>query len=104
METNFIIYKTEDGNVNVDVVINDETIWMTKKGMSELFEVNVPAISIHLNNIYKDEKLSMKATISKMEIVRSEGSRQVKIELEFYNLDTITAVGYRVNSKKGNTV
>ena len=100
METNFIIYKTENGSVNVDVILKDETIWITQKGMAELFEVNVPAISKHLKNIYKDEELSMKATISKMEIVQKEGNRQVKREVEFYNLDVIIAVGYRVNSKK----
>lgn len=100
LETNFIIYKTKDGNVSVDVVLKDETIWITQKGMSELFEVNVPAISKHLNNIYQDEELSIEATISKMEIVRKEGNRQVKRTLEFYSLDAIIAVGYRVNSKK----
>lgn len=100
METNFIIYTSEDGNVNVNVILKDETIWITQKGMAELFEVNVPAISKHLNNIYQDEELSIEATISKMETVRKEGNRQVKRTLEFYNLDAIIAVGYRVNSKK----
>ena len=68
--------------------------------MSELFDVNVPAINKHLNNIYDEEELNKVSTISKMEIVQKEGNRNVKRELEFYNLDAIIAVGYRVNSKK----
>ena len=100
IEQNFIIYKTEDGSVNVDVILKDETIWITQKGMAKLFNVNVPAISKHLENIYCEEELIKNATVSKMEIVRKEGSRNVKRNLEFYNLDAIIAVGYRVNSKK----
>ena len=100
VESDFIIYKTEDGSVSVDAILKDETIWITQKGMAELFEVNVPAISKHLNNIYLDEELKIEATVSKMEIVRKEGNRKVKRTLEFYNLDAIIAVGYRVNSKK----
>ena len=68
--------------------------------MSELFDVNVPAINKHLNNIYEEKELDKNSTISKMEIVRKEGNRNVNRELEFYNLDAIIAVGYRVNSKK----
>ncbi len=100
VESNFIIYKNEDGNVNVDVILKDETIWITQKGMAELFSVNVPAVSKHLENIFADQELIKEATVSKMEIVRTEGSRTVKRNLEFYNLDAIIAVGYRVNSKK----
>ena len=100
VESNFIIYKSEDGNVNVDVILKDETIWISQKGMAELFDVNVPAISKHLENIYFDQELKKESTVSKMEIVRKEGTRNVKRNLEFYNLDAIIAVGYRVNSKK----
>lgn len=99
-ETNFIIYENEDGDVVVDVVLKDETIWITQKGMSELFGVKVPAISKHLDNIYLDKELTFESTVSKMEIVRKEGNRNVKRNIEFYNLDAIIAVGYRVNSKK----
>lgn len=70
------------------------------KSMSELFDVNVPAINKHLTNIYEEKELDKNSTISKMEIVRKEGNRNVSRELEFYNLDDIIAVGYRVNSKK----
>ena len=100
IESNFIIYKSEDGSVSVDVILKDETIWITQKGMAELFGVNVPAISKHLENIYFDQELLKETTVSKMEIVRKEGTRSVKRNLEFYNLDAIIAVGYRVNSKK----
>lgn len=74
--------------------------WMTQKAMAELFSVNVPAISKHLSNIFEEEELLKEATVSKMEIVQTEGNRKVKREQEFYNLDAIIAVGYRVDSKK----
>ena len=99
-ESNIILYKTEDGNVNIDVVLRDETIWLTQKSMAELFDINIPAISKHLNNIYVEKELRKNSTISKMEIVQKEGNRKVKRNIEFYNLDAIIAVGYRVNSKK----
>ena len=99
-ESNILLYETDEGKINVDVVLKDETIWLTQKSMSELFDVNVPAINKHLNNIYTEEELNRNSTISKMEIVRKEGSRNIKREIEFYNLDAIIAVGYRVNSKK----
>jgi len=99
-ESNILLYETDEGKINVDVILKDETIWLTQKSMSELFDVNVPAINKHLNNIYSEEELNRDSTISKMEIVRKEGSRNIKRELDFYNLDAIIAVGYRVNSKK----
>lgn len=100
METNFIIYKSEDGNVNVDVILKDDTIWLTQKGMAELFDCSSDNIGLHLKNIYLDEELLKEATTEKFSVVRKEGNRQVKRLLEFYNLDAIIAVGYRVNSKK----
>ena len=93
VESNFIIYKTEDGSVNVDVILKDETIWITQKGMAKLFVVNVSANSKHLNNIYLDEELKVESTVSKTEIVRKEGNRLEKRILEFYNLDAIIIVG-----------
>jgi len=81
-------------------MFENETFWMTQKAMAELFDVNVPAISKHLTNIYDEEELIKKSTVSKMEIVQKEGQRNVKRMQEFYNLDAIIAVGYRVNSKK----
>jgi len=99
-ESNFIIYESEEGNVSVDVILKDETIWLTQKGMAKLFDVNIPAVNKHLNNIYEDKELVKDSTISIMEIVQKEGNRNVKRNIEFYNLDAIIAVGYRVNSKK----
>lgn len=99
-ESNIILYETEDGQVNVDVILKDETIWLTQKSMAEVFGVNIPDISKHLNNIYNEEELFPTSTISKMEIVQKEGNRNVRRNVDFYNLDAIIAVGYRVNSKK----
>ncbi|AFV03472.1 putative DNA-binding protein in cluster with Type I restriction-modification system [Dehalobacter sp. UNSWDHB] len=99
-ENKIILYMTDSGNVTVSVRYEDENFWMTQKAIAELFEVGVAAISKHINNIYEDEELTAEATVSKMEIVQEEGSRTVKRTVEFYSLDMIIAVGYRVNSKK----
>ena len=99
-ENEIVLYQVEDTNICVNVVFKDETFWMTQKAMAELFDVNVPAISKHLSNIFEEGELFKEATVSKMEIVQMEGNRKVKREPEFYNLDAIIAVGYRVNSKK----
>ena len=95
-----VLYQIENTNICVNVIFENETFWMTQKAMAELFGVNVPAISKHLINIYEEEELIKKSSVSKMEIVQKEGQRNVKRMQEFYNLDAIIAVGYRVNSKK----
>ncbi len=98
----FLFYATPDGSVMVSVLFNAETVWMTQKTLAELFGVQVPAINKHLKNIFESGELDRSATISKMEIVQSEGAveaaREVAREVSFYNLDAIIAVGYRVNS------
>lgn len=99
-EEKFIIYEKDNNTVVADVIIKDETIWMTQKQMSELFEVGTPAISKHLKNIYDEEELHRESTVSKMEIVQTEGERSVSRTLEYYNLDAIIALGYRVNTKR----
>ena len=96
----FLIYRTAEENVSVDALVKDETIWLTQKGMAELFGVDVPAISKHLSNIYDEGELTKDSTISKMEIVQQEGTRAVKRAQNFYNLDAIISVGYRVNSRR----
>ena len=96
----FLMYKSAEEDVSVNALIKDETIWLTQKSMAELFDVDVPAISKHLSNIYADGELLKDLTISKMEIVQQEGTRHVKREQNFYNLDAIISVGYRVNSRK----
>jgi hypothetical protein len=95
-----VLYNTPDGHVYVDVVFKDETYWMTQKSIAEMFNVNIPAISKHLKNIFDEEELTPDSTISKMEIVQIEGEREVTRTLDFYSLDVIIAIGYRVNSKK----
>lgn len=96
----FLIYNSAEEEVSVNAVVHDETIWLTQKAMAELFDVEVPAISKHLKNVYEDGELDRKSTISKMETVQQEGSRSVKRLTDFYNLDAIISVGYRVNSKR----
>lgn len=94
----FLIFMLEGKEDGVQVVYKNETIWCTQKAMAELFDVGVPAINKHLNNIFEEGELSREATISKMEIVQNEGTREVKRMMEFYSLDAIISVGYRVNS------
>ena len=95
-----LLYDNGGDREFVSVIFRDENFWLTQKAMAELFDVNVPAVSKHLQNIYEEGELDRGATISKMETVQHEGERSVKRSLDFYNLDAIIAVGYRVNSKK----
>lgn len=100
-EIQFILYNLLDNEGSVQGVVRDETIWLTQKAMAQLFGVNVPAISKHLQNIYDSGELNKNATISKMETVVNRGFRgEVKENVDFYNLDAIISVGYRVNSAK----
>lgn len=99
-EFQFLMYHAADEEIAVDAVVKDDTIWLTQKDMAELFGVEVPAISKHLSNIFAEGELDPNATISKMETVRQEGSRNVRRQLDFYNLDAIISVGYRVNSRR----
>lgn len=97
-ENQFLLYTAPNGAVKVEVFVQNETVWLTQKALAELFGVKVPAINKHLKNIFESGELTRSATVSKMEIVRAEGAREVAREMEFYNLDAIIAVGYRVNS------
>ena len=99
-EHEIVLYQIENTNVCVNVIFKDETFWMTQKAMSELFDVNSQAITKHIGNIFAEGELEKEATCSKMEQVQQEGKRQVRRQKDFYNLDMIIAVGYRVNSKK----
>lgn len=96
----FLTFIAEGKENGVQVAYRDETIWATQKAMAQLFDVGVPAINKHLNNIYSEGELSQSLTISKMEIVQMEGSREVTRQVDFYNLDAIISVGYRVNSTR----
>ena len=99
-ELQFILYSIDQEDRKVKVAVKDESIWITQRGMAELFDVNVSAVSKHLANIYAEGELSQAATVSKMEIVQVEGARQVTRSVDFYNLDAIISVGYRVNSRR----
>ena len=106
MQNNFekqaeiVLYHANNSDVSVNALIKDETIWITQKAMGEIFGVEKAAISKHLKNIYQENELDEESTVSKMETVQKEGSRDIKRTQNFYNLDAIIAVGYRVNSKE----
>ena len=96
----FLIFQIEGKEDGVQVVYHNESVWCTQKAMAQLFDVGVPAISKHLNNIFAEGELRPASTVSKMEIVQIEGDREIKRQLDFYNLDAIISVGYRVNSTR----
>lgn len=96
----FFLYRTEDENVAIHTFVKDETIWLTQKAMAELFGVNTPAISKHLSNIFDEGELKPESTVSKLETVQTEGEREIRRTMDYYNLDAIISVGYRVNSRK----
>ena len=95
-----VLYQAADGKVTVDVLFARDNFWLTQKAMAELFGVKVPAVNKHLKNIYASGELTPEATISKMETVQNEGDRRVARDVEYYNLNAVIAVGYRVNSLK----
>lgn len=99
-EIKFILYNLPDNSGNVQAVVEEETLWLTQKGMAQLFDVSISAVNQHLKNIFDTGELNAQATIKKILIVQQEGNRQVKREQTFYSLDAIISVGYRVNSRK----
>jgi len=101
-ELSFLMYTSKEENISVNVV-KDETIWLTQKAMAELFGVGIPAISKHLKNIFDEGELDRFSTVSILEIVQKEGNRNIKRDTEFFNLDAIISVGYRVNSQKAES-
>ena len=100
-EVKFLLYSYLEDDVNVGVIVKNDTLWLTQKSMAELFGVTVPSVSRHLKNIYESEELEKNTTISKIETVVNRGFiGELKEEVEYYNLDAIISVGYRVNSIK----
>ena len=95
-----LLYQYDGDKQFVSVIFDDETFWLTQNGMAELFDCTPENITQHLKNIYTEEELSLEATAKKFLVVRKEGTRNVRREIDHYNLDAIIAVGYRVNSKK----
>ena len=101
MEHQIEIYTSPDGSTQVEVQFEGETFWLNLNQMSSLFEKNKSLISRHLSNIYKEGELVRNSTVAKNATVQIEADREVKREIEYYNLDAILSVGYRVNSKRG---
>ncbi|MDP8034137.1 virulence protein RhuM/Fic/DOC family protein [Pasteurella atlantica] len=101
MQSDLLIYKDDNGNVAIDVRLEDETVWLSQAQMAELFEKDVRTINEHIKNVFNEQELEEIATIRKFRIVRQEGSRQIKREIEHYNLDMIISIGYRVKSRQG---
>ncbi|MBI4646963.1 MAG: virulence RhuM family protein [Bacteroidia bacterium] len=97
-ESNLILYSLPDGFVKVEVIFEEESFWLNQKRMATLFNVDVRTINEHLQNIFQTEELLHEATIRKFRIIQKEGKREITREIDFYHLDAIIAVGYRVNS------
>lgn len=93
-----LLYERKDG-IHFEVTLHDETIWMSQQQIANLFVVKKAAVSKHIKHIYADGELARKPTVSKMETVQREGGRYIKRKIEYYNLDMIIAVGYRVSSR-----
>jgi hypothetical protein len=96
-----LLYQTEDKKTQVQVRLEGETVWLTQRQLAELFQKDVRTVNEHIGNIFNEGELSPEATIRKFRIVQTEGNREVAREVEFYNLDVIISVGYRVKSVRG---
>ena len=96
----FLMYNTVDGEVSINAIVKDETIWLTQRAMAQLFDCSTDNISLHLKNIYQTKELDEAATTEDFSAVQSEGNRTVNRRMKFYSLDAIISVGYRVNSRR----
>jgi len=96
-----VIYQTDDGRTQIDVRLEEETVWLSQAQMVELFQTTKQNVSLHLGNVYKEGELEKEATVKKYLTVQSEGNRRVNRWVKYYNLDVIISVGYRVKSKRG---
>ncbi len=94
-------YQSLDGSVNIEVLFAKENIWLTQKKMAELFDCSTDNISLHLKNIYQENEVDQKSTVEDFSVVQSEGNREIQRKVKMYSLETIIAVGYRVNSERG---
>lgn len=99
-QMHYVLYHVDDSDISVNAVIQNDSIWITQKAMAELFGCTSDNISSHLKNIYSEGELIKEATTEKISVVQKEGSRNVKRNIDFYNLDAIISVGYRVNSRQ----
>ncbi|MGJ3235199.1 virulence RhuM family protein [Marivirga sp.] len=100
-QSNFLLYVSQSGEVKVDVLLHDETVWLTQEAMQELFEKAKSTISEHITSVFKEGELERNSTVRKFRTVQTEGSREVSRDLDYYNLDVIISVGYRVKSQRG---
>ena len=100
-ESNIRIYQLEDGNTEINVQLDNETVWLSLNQMVDLFERDKSVISRHINNIFKEKELFREATVAKYATVQKEGGREVERNIEFFNLDVIISVGYRIKSLRG---
>ncbi|MFC1896580.1 virulence RhuM family protein [Thermodesulfobacteriota bacterium] len=96
-----VLYNAEDGAVQLEVKLDRETVWLNQRRMAQLFDKDSDTIGLHIRNIYKEGELSRKGTTEDSSVVQNEGGRQVRRKVNFYNLDVIISVGYRVKSKRG---
>ena len=100
-EDKIIIYQTEDGQTQIDVRLENETVWLTQAQMVELFQTTKQNVSLHLNNLYKEGELEKEGTVKEYLTVQQEGKRRVSRKVKYYDLNVIISVGYRVHSKRG---
>lgn len=100
-QSQLILYQTEDGQTQIQVVMQGDTVWLTQKEMAELFQRDKSVISRHINNVFKEGELPPEATVAKIATVQQEGERTITRDVEYYNLDVIISVGYRVKSHRG---
>ena len=99
--TELVLYRSKDGTIQLDAQLERETIWLSLNQLADLFGRDKSVISRHLRNVYKEGELDRKATVAKNATVQNEAGREVVRNIEYYNLDAIISVGYRVNSKRG---
>ena len=101
LDNKIVIYQAEDGKTQLDVKLENETVWLTQAQMTELFQTTKQNISLHINNIFKEGELNSKATVKEYLTVQHEGKRTVRRKVKYYDLDVIISVGYRVKSIRG---
>ena len=99
-ESDLIIYKNKEGNIIVDAIFKDETLWLTQKSMAKVFGIDRTVITKHLKNIYSEFELDENSTSANFALVQKEGNREITRNILYYNLDVVISVGYRINSKK----
>ena len=100
-KSEIIIYQTEDGETKIDVIMEDETVWLAQAQMAELFQTTKQNISLHINNAFSEGEIEEWATVKEYLTVQTEGLREVKRKVKYYNLDAIISVGYRIKSLRG---